>query len=299
LNIRSVVHESLKLIRSSTPTNIEIRQDLSLDVLTVLGNATQINQLLINLCTNSVDAMPSKGGLLTVTLSSEVIKGIRQGSHGSLKPGHYVKLMISDNGSGMDKKILNRVFEPYYTTKDIGKGSGIGLSVVHGIVEEHGGAITVDSHPGEGTTFTLFLPIHAGQLEDARSEENFQPVGNERILYVDDEPAIAKLGKRHLENLGYSVESTTDPLQALRMVKANPDNFDLVVSDMAMPQMTGDELITEVLKIRNEIKTIICTGFSTKISEKEAREIGATSFVMKPFNKAELAQAIRQALDGK
>jgi len=297
MNIKSVVHESMKLIRSSTPANIEIQQTLSDDVYPVLGNATQINQLLINICNNAIDAMPNTGGILTVDLSNETVEKKYAERHPKLKPGRYVKMVVSDNGSGMEKEILDKIFEPYYTTKEIGKGTGIGLAVVHGIIERHGGSIIVDSQLGQGTTFSIFLPAHDDLVEQEFDEKIFLPTGDECILYVDDEPSIAKLGKRHLENLGYTAESTTDPLKALEMVKTDPDKFDLVISDMAMPDMTGDQLVVEILKLCPDMPTIICTGYSAKISEKEAAKIGVCSFVMKPLDKSEFAKTIRKVLD--
>lgn len=297
LNIRSVVTESMKLIRSSTPTNIKIQQNLSENVFPILGNATQINQLLINLCSNAADAMPNMGGLLIVDLSNGTFDE-KNAKHGKeIKPGRYVKLIVSDNGTGMDKEIIEKVFDPYYTTKEIGKGTGIGLSVVQGIVERHGGAIILDSHPGKGTTFTIYLPVHEGLPEEENDVPPPLPSGDERILYVDDESSLAKLGELQLNSLGYAAESTTDPLQALEMVKADPDKFDLVISDIAMPDMTGDHLIIELLKIRPNMPTIICTGYSSKISEKEAEKIGVASFVMKPLDKSELAKIVRKVLD--
>lgn len=296
LNIRSVVNESMKLIRSSTPINIEIQQNLSENISPILGNATQINQLLINLCSNAIDAMPNMGGLLTVDLSNA--NGTQSAKHSkTIKPGQYVSLMISDNGIGMDKEIIDKVFDPYYTTKEIGKGTGVGLAVVKGIVERHGGSIILDSHPGEGTTFTIYLPIHEGLFKDENDVQTVLPTGDERILYVDDEPSIAKLGELQLNSLGYAAESTTDPLQALEMAKTDPDKFDLVISDIAMPKMTGDHLVTEILKIRPNMPTILCTGYSSKISKKEADNIGVTSFVIKPLSKSELAKTVRKVLD--
>jgi CheY-like chemotaxis protein len=297
LDFTFVVQESIKLIRSSTPVNIKIEQNLSADTYPVMGNDTQINQLLINLCNNAIDALPVKGGLITIELLNETIDILQTKYQTKLKPGQYAKLIVSDNGVGMDKVILDRVFEPYFTTKDIGEGTGIGLAVVHGIVERHGGAIYVDSKPGQGTIFTIFLPAHEGLLEQETDEQDILPVGDECILYVDDEPSIALLGKRHLENLGYTAESTTDPQKALDMVRSDPIKFDLLITDMAMPNMTGDQLIIETLKIRQDMPTIICTGYSAKISEKEAADIGARSYIMKPINKSELATTVRKVLD--
>jgi PAS domain S-box-containing protein len=297
MDIRSVVAESMKLIRSSTPANIEIQQRLADDVPPILGNDTQINQLLINLCNNAVDAIPKVGGILAVDLCSETVDNAHANSHPKLKPGPYVKLSIRDNGAGMEKAIRDRVFEPYFTTKEIGKGTGIGLAVVHGIVERHQGSIIAESHPGQGSRFTILLPAHEGDLVQVVDDQTFLPRGKEQILYVDDEPAIANLGRRHLESLGYRAESTTDPLNALARVKMDPDKFDLVISDMAMPKMTGDQLVGEILKICPDMPTIICTGYSAQISEKEAGEMGINSFLMKPVGRADLAQTNRQVLD--
>ncbi len=297
MEFRSVVQESMKLIRSSTPANIGIKQTLPDDIYPVIGNETQINQLLINLCNNAVDAMPATGGILTIELSNEIVDKKMAKHHSNLVPGRYAKLVVSDNGMGMDKETIDRIFEPYYTTKDIGKGSGIGLAVVHGIVERHGGSIITDSNPGQGTVFSIFFPAYEGQAEQEIDEQEILPTGEESILYVDDEPSIAKLGKFHLEKLGYKAESTTDPLEALEMVKKNPGRFDLIISDMAMPNMTGDQLIVEILKLRPDMPTIICTGYSAKFSEKEAVEIGVGSFVMKPLDKAEFAKKVRKVLD--
>ena len=296
-DFKSVVQESIKLIRSSIPANIEIQQTLSDDVYQVLGNETQMNQLLINLCNNAVDAMQRAKALLRIELLNKSVDEKYAKHHSNIKPGQYVKLQVSNNGIGMDKETINRIFEPYFTTKGIGKGSGIGLAVVHGIVKRHGGSIIADSQPGQGSVFTLFLPAYEGRLEDKKDEGIVLPTGDETILYVDDEPSIARLGKLHLERLGYTAESTTDPLEALEMVKTNIDKFDLVISDMAMPKMTGDHLIIEILKIRPDMPTIICTGYSAKVSEKEATRIGVSSFAMKPLNRVDLAKKVRQVLD--
>ncbi|MCP4338736.1 MAG: transporter substrate-binding domain-containing protein [Desulfobulbaceae bacterium] len=298
MDFKFVVQESMKLTRSSTPANIKIEQNLSADTYPVIGNDTQINQLLINLCNNAVDAMPEKGGIITIELLNETIDKRQTKHQTQVKPGQYVKLMVSDNGIGMDNKILDRIFEPYYTTKGIGKGTGIGMAVVHGIVERHGGEIIVDSKPGRGTTFTIFLPAHEGLIEQEIDERHILPVGDEYILYVDDEPSIAKLGKRLLESLGYTTESITDPEKALDMVRSDPNKFDLLITDMAMPNMTGDQLVIETLKIRQDMPTIICTGYSAKISKKEAANIGVCSYILKPINKSELAKMVRKVLDG-
>jgi CheY-like chemotaxis protein len=287
----------MKLIRSTTPVDIKIELHLSADTYPVMGNETQINQLLINVCNNAVDALPDKGGLITVELLNETID-IQQSKHQTkLSPGQYTKLMVSDNGIGMSAEILDRVFEPYFTTKDIGEGTGIGMAIVHGIVERHGGEIIVDSKPGRGTTFTIFFPAYEGQLDQKTGEQDILPLGDENILYVDDEPAIANIGKRLLDSLGYTTVSVTDPEKALDMVRKDPNKFDLLITDMAMPDMTGDQLVIETLKVRQDMPMIMCTGYSAKISEKDAKDIGVNSYIMKPINKSELAKAVRKVLD--
>jgi len=297
IHLGTIVSESLQLIRSYTPIYINIHKTLSHDIFPILGNHTQVNQLLINLCNNAADAMEDKSGTIAVDLSNEIVDAsLIQGVH-SLKSGPHIKLVVSDNGSGMDKETLDKIFEPYYTTKEIGKGTGIGLAIVHGIVKRHNGSILAESHPGKGTTFTILIPAYKGMEEQKKDEAFVIPTGNECILYVDDEPGIAKLGMRHLESLGYAAEATTDPLIALEIFKKNPDKFDLVITDMAMPNMTGDQLIIEILKLRPNMRTIICTGHSAKMSEKEAGKIGVCAFAMKPLDKIELARKVREVLD--
>ncbi len=296
ISIKSIVEESTKLIRPSIPVNIEIQQKISSRVPNILGNATQINQVLINLCSNAADAMLKNGGILKIKLCDEIIQ-----KNGKAGPGQItescVKLEISDNGIGIDHNVLNKIFEPYFTTKDIGKGTGIGLAVVHGIVKDHNGSITVESAPGEGTTFTIFFPAEQGKIEKEISELSKLPKGSERILFVDDEPAIAKLGSQKLKILGYHDSTFTDPLEALDTFESNPGQFDLVITDMAMPKMTGDRFIKKIRQIRPDIPTIICTGYSAVLSREEAFEIGITTFLLKPVELKKLAIKIRKILD--
>ena len=297
INIGAVVTESLKLIRSITPTNIEIREKISPNCLPIFGDSTQINQILINLCNNAVDVLPISGGRIEIELCDYDIDQQNEVSANTLAQGKYVKLLVRDNGSGMSREILDRIFDPYFTTKDIGKGSGIGLAVVHGIVENHGGSIVCESTINQGTIFTILIPAHEGPIEEESSKTDILSGNGERILYVDDEPSIAKLGRRHLESLGYDAYSTTDPKEALEMIKAEPNRFNLIISDMAMPNMPGDQLIVEILSINPGIPTMICSGYSSRMSETKASEMGIKAFVMKPLNKAELAKKVREVLD--
>lgn len=293
IDIHSTVLESIKLIRATIPTNIEISKNIEEDCQPVLGNPTQINQILINLCNNAADALPVTGGIIEINLRNVQVDNLQE----QLSPGKYVQLRVSDNGEGMEKKIIDRVFEPYFTTKAIGKGSGIGLSVVHGIVENHGGSILCESNIGEGTQFTILLPAYTGTVQDSSDGKKGAVKGREHILYVDDESSIVKLAKRHLIALGYTVSVTTDPLEALEWIKEDPNDFDLVISDMAMPHMTGDLLIQQILKIRPTMRTLISTGYSSRISESKALELGVTGFIMKPLMKSELAAKVREVLD--
>ena len=297
LDIGSVVKEAMKLIRSSIPANIDINLIIPDDVAIIFGNATQLNQMLINLCGNAADAMLNTGGMITIELSNETIYEKHAGIHPSLKPGRYIKLLVSDTGCGMDKKTLDRIFEPYFTTKDIGKGTGIGLAVIYGIIERHEGSISVESKPNEGTVFTILLPAYEGLIEQKSEAPLDLPTGNERILLVDDDHSLLKLGKLRLKSLGYSVQDSTDPLEALETFEADPDAFDLVITDMAMPRMTGDQLASEILIIRPKMPIILCTGYSEKISEEKAYKIGICAFVMKPLDQTEFATSVRKVLD--
>ncbi len=299
MDIQSIVKESLKLIRSSIPANIDIRQTFISGEYTVWGNETQINQMMINLCSNAADAMANKNGQIQIEVSNETIEGNYLTQNPTLTAGQYVKLQVSDNGVGMDKPTLDRIFEPYFTTKEIGKGSGIGLAVVHGIVQRHKGFITADSQPGSGTRFVIWLPIQKGDVSSESEDHIELPKGNEHILYVDDEPVIIELGKRHLENQGYTVLAMQDPVAALEIFENDPDQFDLVITDMAMPKMTGDQLIKAILKIRSDLPTIICTGYSETLSERDALHMGIRAFVMKPVDKVELVTMVRKVLDHK
>jgi len=295
LNISTILKESLKLIRSSMPSNIEIRQNFPKDIWTTLGDPTQINQILINLSTNAADAIGSAGGILSVSL--ENIEIARQNPELNLEQGRYVKLAISDTGAGISVEQLERIFDPYYTTKEVGRGTGMGLAVVHGIIETHRGRIKVSSAPGKGTAFEIFFrAVDEAPVVGAQEDEAL-PRGRETILFVDDEKSIVKLNQKRLQRLGYQVAGTADPLEALEMFRHDSNQFDLVISDMTMPNMMGDELADELMKIRPDIPIILCTGFSGSLSEEKALEKGIRAFVMKPLDAKELAETVRQALD--
>jgi CheY-like chemotaxis protein len=297
-NIIPIVKESLKFLRSSIPKSIEIRQNIAKDVDTILTDPTQINQILINLCTNSGHAMRD-GGLLEVSLKNVKLDEDPLVQHTNLSPGRYVNLTVSDTGHGIPKEKIDRIFDPYFTTKEVGKGTGMGLSVVHGIVKGHDGHIIVESEPGKGTTFSIFFPTTEKEAVMEFEPTEKLPTGNEKILFIDDEQSIVNMAKQMLERLGYKVDTKTSSIDALELFRSKSDQFDLIVTDMTMPSMTGDNLVKAILKIRSDMPTIICTGFSEKINGEKAKEIGATGYLEKPLDKRDLAVTIRQILDAK
>ena len=299
LQVHHIVQEALKLTRASLPTTIDIHQDISTHGTTVLADPTQIHQILMNLCTNAHHAMREKGGVLEVSLAPVELDGTEVGDYPDLKPGSYLKLSISDTGDGMDARTMQRIFDPYFTTKEKGVGIGMGLSVVHGIVKRHNGAIKVFSKPGEGSSFQVLLPRIEREIEYKAEALEPLPLGKERILFVDDEKALIDLGKQMLERLGYKVVSRTSSVEALEAFRADPHKFDLVITDMTMPNMTGDELAEEIMALRPDIPIILCTGFSLRITEEQAKKMGIRKFVMKPLVMTDLAKTIRKVLDKK
>ena len=291
INLQPVIKEALKLIRASIPSSISIESDIANDCGPIIANPTQIHQIIMNLCTNAYHAMEERGGKLSVSLS-------RLADQSTDCAGSVV-LKVSDTGSGIAPEIIERIFDPYFTTKDIGKGSGMGLAVVHGIVENAGGRISVKSSLGNGSTFEVVLP-ECNQSAPTNSEaSNVIAIssGHERILLVDDEPAIARLMKQMLGSLGYSVTSTTSSRTALETFRLNPGGFDILITDMAMPEMTGSELIREIHDIRSQLPVIVCSGFSDEHELNKANDQAIKAVIMKPVVKSEIAQAIRKALD--
>jgi PAS domain S-box-containing protein len=297
VHIQQVLKEVLKLSRSTIPANINIVDDLKNDCKPVLADASQLHQIAMNLITNAYHAVEPAGGRITVSLK-ETRLGEADVAAGSMKPGSYAVLTVSDTGCGIDPAIMNRIFDPYFTTKEQGKGTGLGLAVVYGIVKKHGGDIKVRSAPEKGTSFDVLFPqIKKGHESGALKKIEKLESGSERILLVDDEQPIAKLEKRMLEGLGYHVTMRTSSIEALAAFRAKPDAFDLVVSDMTMPNMTGDRLAREITSIRPDMAVIICTGFSERLTEKNADENGIRGFLMKPVVRSKMAQMVRNVLD--
>jgi PAS domain S-box-containing protein len=301
VQITHTVKEALKLLRSSLPTTIDIRQEIALppEGGVVLADPTQIHQVLMNLCTNAAHAMRARGGILSVGLSEVEADSSFVSSHPGLRVGPYVCLAVSDTGHGMDAAVMKRIFEPYFTTKGTGEGTGPGLAVVQGMVRGCGGAVTVYSEPGQGTTFRVYLPRIERETAPEPPRVEALPTGDERILFVDDEKAIVDLGGRMLKSLGYDVVAKTSSLEALGTFRAQPDAFDLVITDMTMPAPTGMDLAKELMAIRPDIPIILCTGFSDLINATQAKEAGIREFVMKPFAARNFANTIRNVLAGK
>jgi len=296
IKVDSITKEVIKFIRSSIPTTIEIKQNIESDSL-IMGNATQFHQILMNLCTNAAYAMEDKGGILEVDLKDVIIDSTSAMTILGLNPANYIQMKVSDTGVGISPDIIGSIWDPYFTTKELGEGTGMGLSIVHGIIESYGGKITVESTLGERTVFTIYLPITRERMAHSPYEPQELPQGNERILFVDDEAPIAKMGGQALERLGYTVSIRTSSIEALELFRTKPNDFDLVITDMTMPNMTGDRLAIELMKIRPDIPVILCTGYSKNISEESASEMGIKAFIYKPIVKADLAKTVRKVLD--
>jgi PAS domain S-box-containing protein len=291
------IKEALKLLRASLPTTIEIRQHISGDTGLVLADPTQIHQVVMNLCTNAAHAMRTNGGVLEVTLDLEELDAQAVERYAELVPGCYLHLQVTDSGHGMTSEIMARIFDPFFSTKIPGEGTGMGLAVVHGIVRSHGGAIEVSSAVGEGTIFHVLFPrIENGTATETKTAVRM-PRGTERILFVDDEEDMADMGRQMLTHLGYQVTASTNSREALELFRRDPFRFDLIITDQTMPHMTGMELSREILAIRQGMPIILCTGFSEIVTAEEARAQGIREFILKPIVTLELATAIRQILE--
>jgi PAS domain S-box-containing protein len=290
-----IIKEALRLLRASLPTTIEMRQNIASDSL-VVGDPTQIQQVLMNLCANAGHALQEKGGILEISLVNVDLDDEDLSRQPNTTADSYVRLTVSDTGHGMTPEVLERIFDPFFTTKERAKGTGMGLAVVHGIVESHNGIISVSSEPGKGTKFSAYFPVFIDDTNETTGTVHPPPEGNERILLIDDEPSVVQTEKHVLETLGYDVTTETDSTDALDLFRGAPDRFDLVITDMTMPIMTGDRLAKEMLHIRPDIPIIMCTGYSALINKEQAEAMGIRAYVMKPITKREIAHVIRTAL---
>ncbi len=292
-----IVKEAVKLLRSSLPTTITIRQDVDSETGMVLADPTQIHQIVMNLCTNAYHAMEETGGTLFVSLKNRTLSTRDLAGHPYLEPGDFVELTIADDGPGIPDAIREKIFDPYFTTKETGKGTGMGLAIVHGIVKSCGGFITCRSDVGKGTVFTIALPTFTGQATgETQAEETFS-AGTERILLVDDEKVLADMAQTMLERMGYAVTARTSSVEALTTFSNAPGGFDLVITDQTMPGMTGFDLARRMLQIRPDLPIILCTGYSNQVSEEKANAHGIRGFAMKPLAKKQIASLIREILD--
>jgi CheY-like chemotaxis protein len=281
-------------MRASLPTNIAIETDISSAEATIVADATQIHQVMLNLCTNAAHAMTS-GGVLTIRLEPVLIDGTA-GIRG-LAPGSYARLIVADTGHGIEKNIIDRIFDPYFTTKETGKGTGMGLSVVHGIVKSSGGAIRVFSKPDQYTEFHIYLPAVDTTIDEEPADLGQQlPGGGEHILLVDDEEMLVDMMQQVLEQLGYRVSAYTDSSAALDGFRSQPRAYDLLITDMTMPGMNGIELTRAVQAVRKNLPVILCTGFNEQVSEQSAHSMGIQALVMKPVGMQQLAETIRSVL---
>ena len=297
IDISRVVKEALILIKAALPANIEILENISPNLAPVFANETQIHQIVMNLCTNAYHAMKTKGGSLTVSLTDITIHDQDEQNFPQMNPGNYLKLSIADTGCGIPPEMINRIFDPYFSTKPTGEGTGLGLSTVHGIIKDHGGNINVYSELGCGTTLHVFLPAVVAAAETAAGQSEQLPTGSECVLFVDDEKALIELGRDLLERLGYRVETRVSSIDAIEAFRAAPLKYDLVISDMTMPKMTGDEMARQIKAIRSDIPIIICSGFSDRIKAQTMEALGINAVLMKPVIYADLARTIRQVLD--
>jgi PAS domain S-box-containing protein len=296
-SLMPLIKETAKLLRSTISTTIEIRLDLEAEHDTVIADPTQMQQVLLNLTTNAAQAM-AEGGVMTVALREITLDTQNLLPDPDLNTGDYLVLSVADTGEGMDDSVRQRIFEPFFTTKRQGKGSGLGLSVVYGIVKSQGGAITVSSTKGKGSTFRVFVPKAQERAPgDAVAKPAFLPTGRGSILVVDDEELIASMVEQSLSRLGYEMYAETDPEAALNLFRRDPARFDLVITDQAMPRMTGLTLAKRLLQVRRDIPILLCTGYSATVDEKSAKDAGIKGFLMKPLTRDQLAVVVKQTLE--
>ena len=296
VRMNGIVKEALNMLRATLPATIELKMRLEDDQDTILGDPTQMHQVIINLCANAAHAMKDKGGVLDISVRPVTLDAKAAAQFHGLSAGPHIRVSVKDSGHGMDRDTMEKIFDPFFTTKKMEEGTGMGLAVVHGIIKAHGGAITVQSKVGRGSEFQIYLPrVEASELPggpEAPAVEN----GQESLLFVDDEEWLVDMWKEILESLGYRMTVTTKPLEALQMFKEKPQDFDLVIADQTMPQMTGLELAQELLALRPELPIILVTGFSQVVTPEKAKAAGVREYIMKPLSISELTNAISRSL---
>ena len=297
IQFSKVIKESLGLMRRTIPATIDIRKNITCSTEMILGDITEINQVMINLCTNSVHAMAEQNGVLEVRLDTQQMNRESALFYEDLVPGDYVRLTVKDTGKGIEPAFMDRLFDPYFTTKDIDQGLGMGLAVVHGIVKKHDGAIKIESEVGKGTIVEALFPLIEAQTEAETEETETLKMGTERILLVDDEPSLVKMITQMLKRSGYEVIGKTSSTSALKTFKETPEQFDLVISDITMPEMSGDQLAQAIKQVRPETPVILCTGHSNRMDENKAKSMGIEAFITKPFQKQDIANTVQNVLD--
>ncbi|MDX1707639.1 MAG: PAS domain S-box protein [Desulfobacterales bacterium] len=296
IQVAHIVKEALRMLRASLPATISIQQNIEKNTGIIEADPTQIQQVLMNLCTNAAHAIDEKDGVLEIGLTNVELDPAAAAIITDIQPGSYLKLSVKDTGQGISSEALPQIFNPYFTTKEKGEGTGLGLAVVQGIIKSLNGAITVDSQIGNGTTFDVYLPSIKRELATEEDMPKPLPMGYERILLVDDEQPLVDIGKQMLERLGYRVDTRTSSIEALNLFKADPHRFDLVITDIVMPNMTGDKLADEMIGIRPDIPIVLCTGYSEKFTRRHAFDMDIEAFLMKPLVMQDLANTVRQAL---
>ena len=300
IHLVPVLSEAIRLLRSTIPTTIEIKHQLETARDTILGDSTQLHQVVTNLVTNAYHAMRETGGVITISLENVVLNTPKQFLSMTLPPGEYLRLRVNDNGPGMTPVVLERVFEPYFTTKNVNEGTGLGMAVVKGIVKSHHGLIEIETTLGKGTSFDVFLPLTWNTTSAKENTVAKLPLGHgERVLIVDDEAYFLEVVGESLKLLGYQVTASQSSVKTLKTFRDDPDGYDLLITDQTMPEMTGVQLSLEVRKIRNTIPIILCTGYSELVTEQSASYYGITDYLMKPVNIYDLAQAIEKVLKNK
>lgn len=296
--LHAIVQEVLTVLRPSLPTTMTIQQSCDQETDRTLGDPSQLHRVLLNLCINAVHAMRDTGGVLEVRQERAIVDTTFATLQAPLQPGLYLRLSVSDTGCGMTPAIMERMFEPFFTTRAPNQGTGMGLAVVHGIVTSHLGAITVDSAPGQGTTFHLYLPCHEAAVDSSAAAATPPAAGQARVLLVDDEAVLVRLWHTILTRLGYDVTTCTSSVEALRLFREAPERYDIVVTDQIMPELTGDALIRELRRLRPDLPVVLCTGFSHTMTPQKAQELSINAFLMKPMSTETLTHTIRQVLAG-
>ncbi len=293
----SIIKEAIKILRPSLPSTITIKHQIDTATKSIVADPSQVHQILMNLCTNAYHAMEMHGGILEITLKDCELSLEDLKNQTGVSPGSFVVLIIGDSGPGITAEIRDKIFDPYFTTKEVGKGTGMGLAIVHGIIKRYGGFITCESVLGIGTVFKVYFPaMDLAVTAPAKTFENI-PSGKERILFIDDEEILVDLGKTMLERLGYEVTVRTSSLEAWNTFRNQSDQFDIVITDQTMPGLTGSDLALKILQLRPNLPVILCTGYSSLISEEKAKSFGIKGFAMKPLVRKEIALLIRELLD--